>query len=261
MVEIKRISEARLNYLAGEKGFNILYLEKDYFLTLLLFFLKDIDGLHFKGGTALNKIFLNHRRLSEDLDFTCNKPINETKAQILKIIEEQKELFPKAEFLKQTPNYSRIKVFYNSYQKEGLFLFIDINSKASVLLKPKKQKVPHFYEEIPGFESKTLDVKELVAEKIRALITRRQPRDYFDAYTIIHKQLKIDLPLVKKKLKEAGQEFSVERIFKNANKIYRGWDSEIGSLTNEPIEYKTAITAIAKHFKYKKKKKRQLQSG
>ena len=57
-----------------------------------------------------------------------------------------------------------------------------------------------------------------------------------------------------KKLKEAGQEFSIERIFKNANKIYRNWNGEIGGLTNEPIEYKTAITAIAKHFKYKQKK-------
>lgn len=37
MDEIKIISENRLRYLSGYKGFNLIYLEKDYFLTLLLY--------------------------------------------------------------------------------------------------------------------------------------------------------------------------------------------------------------------------------
>jgi predicted nucleotidyltransferase component of viral defense system len=53
------MTEAQLRYLAGEKGFNLIYLEKDYFLTMLLFYLKDIRGIVFKGGTALNKIYLD----------------------------------------------------------------------------------------------------------------------------------------------------------------------------------------------------------
>ncbi|MDP7491380.1 MAG: hypothetical protein QGG26_00295 [Candidatus Undinarchaeales archaeon] len=59
MAELKRMTEAQLRYLAGEKGFNLIYLEKDYFLTMLLFYLKDIRGIVFKGGTALNKIYLD----------------------------------------------------------------------------------------------------------------------------------------------------------------------------------------------------------
>lgn len=256
MAQIKKITETRLNYLAGEKGFNILYFEKDYFLTLLLYFLKDVEGLYFKGGTALNKIFLNHRRLSEDIDFSCSKPISEIREEILKIIEEQKEFFPKMELQKQTPTFTRINVYYSSYQKEGLYAFIDLNSKASILLKPEKKKVPHFYKEIPEFEINTLNIKEIAAEKISALIGRKQPRDYFDAYSIIQAKLKIDMPLIRKKLKSSGKQLLIERIFKNSNKIYHNWEEEIGTLTNKPISYKTAIFTIAKYFKYKEKKQK-----
>ena len=49
MDEIKKVSKAKLNYLAGEKKFNIVYLEKVYFLTVLLYFLRNIKGLYFKG--------------------------------------------------------------------------------------------------------------------------------------------------------------------------------------------------------------------
>jgi predicted nucleotidyltransferase component of viral defense system len=70
-----------LKVIAGEKGFGIEILEKDYLVTYLLYLLKDIEGIYFKGGTALNKIFLNHARLSEDLDYTITKDV--------KIIEKQ----------------------------------------------------------------------------------------------------------------------------------------------------------------------------
>ena len=53
---------------------------KDYYLTLILYLIKDVNGIYFKGGTALNKIFLNHARLSEDIDFTLT--INEKKIKI-----------------------------------------------------------------------------------------------------------------------------------------------------------------------------------
>jgi uncharacterized protein len=255
MDEIKKISLAKLNYLAGEKKFNIIFLEKDYYLTVLLYFLRDIKGLHFKGGTALNKIFLEHQRLSEDLDFTSTKPINEIKEEVVKAIKEHPDFFYKVGFEKQTPSYSRIKAYYESEQPDS-FVLIDINTKASVLLKPEDNKIPHFYDEIPEFVITTLNKNELVAEKIRTMFQRKKARDYYDAYFIITKKFIIDKNLLKRKLKEAGKEYKPEIIFKNANKIYSFWDSEISSLTNKPIDYHTAIKTIATQFEYKKTKKK-----
>ena len=82
------ISEVKLRNITGEKKYNIIYLEKDYFLTVLLYYLKDFEGIYFKGGTSLNKILLNHKRLSEDLDFTVKIPIKKIKQKIEEIVKE-----------------------------------------------------------------------------------------------------------------------------------------------------------------------------
>ncbi|HLC90327.1 MAG TPA: nucleotidyl transferase AbiEii/AbiGii toxin family protein [Candidatus Nanoarchaeia archaeon] len=69
------IPQNELRVIAGEKGFGFAIIEKDYLVTYLLFLLKDVEGIYFKGGTALPKIFLDHARLSEDLDFTATVDI------------------------------------------------------------------------------------------------------------------------------------------------------------------------------------------
>jgi predicted nucleotidyltransferase component of viral defense system len=55
-----------------------MMIEKDYYLSLFLTKaqelknknkLKEFDNLIFKGGTLLNKLYLNYHRISEDLDF------------------------------------------------------------------------------------------------------------------------------------------------------------------------------------------------
>lgn len=85
------ISKDKLKWIAGKENLNIIYLEKDYFLTLLLSQIKDIDNIYLKGGTAINKILLNHKRLSEDLDFTCKKNVEKALEEIKNAIQDKDE--------------------------------------------------------------------------------------------------------------------------------------------------------------------------
>src|SRR3989338_2426651 len=132
------ISKAKLQNIAAEKGFNLIYLEKDYFLTVLLYFLKDIQGLCFKGGTALNKIMFNHIRLSEDLDFTCTAKASEIKEKIQEIIDKNPAFFMRFQTDKESENFIRIQVYYKSYFKENEYVNIDLNSRAKIYLEPEK---------------------------------------------------------------------------------------------------------------------------
>jgi predicted nucleotidyltransferase component of viral defense system len=235
------ISEDKLKYIAGTKKLNLIYLEKDYFITLFLYLIRAIKGLYFKGGTALNKIFLDHTRLSEDLDFTTDKSISSIKAEIEDIVKKSK-IFTKIDTGNITKEFIRYKIYYKSYFQREAFIILDINKKASVLLKPEKHKVPNFYN--IDFSISTLSKREILAEKIRALITRNKPRDYFDAY-FIFKAYTVDMALVKKKLKEAGEKFEKERVFKNARKIYSRWD-ELAKLTNKKLDFKECMILLKK---------------
>jgi len=86
MAEIKRISDEEFSNLASKLKFDRAKLTKDYFVTAMLYLLKDVEGVFFKGGTALNKIFLNHARLSEDIDFTLTRTVKAIKTEIVTII-------------------------------------------------------------------------------------------------------------------------------------------------------------------------------
>jgi len=248
---MEMISEDKLRYIAGSKGFDLIYIEKDYFLTAFLWLVKDVKGIYLKGGTALNKLFLNHTRLSEDLDFSVNRNIPEVRKKIDSLISNS-GLFTKIETDKTTGDFVRYRIYYKSYFRKDSNIIADFNRKASIVLKPERHKVLNFYN--LDFSIYTLSLREIVAEKIRALITRNQPRDYFDAYFVL-KKCDIDLALVKKKLADAGETFDRNRIFKNANKIYSRWDSEIPKLTNRKLTFLKCVKFIEQKLPNTQKKK------
>lgn len=238
------ISEDRLRWIAGDKDLNLIYLEKDYFLTLLLYFIKDVDDIYLKGGTAVNKLFLEYRRLSEDLDFTSRRDPKEVVREVEKVISDKKG-FVRLEEVSSVDNYTRAKVFYKSYFQEEAAIILDINGRASLHLETEEIDLPNFYD--LDFKVKTVNRKEILAEKVRALITRNQPRDYYDVYFLV-KEEGVDWDLVKKKVKEAGEEYDRERIFKNAQKVYSRWEEDLESLTREDLDFKECIRELKRHL-------------
>jgi len=48
-----------LDSISAKTGFKKELIIKDYYITILLYLLKDIKGIYFKGGTALNKTILS----------------------------------------------------------------------------------------------------------------------------------------------------------------------------------------------------------
>lgn len=166
----------KLKILADEKGFNIVVIEKDYLVTKLLYLLKDVNGVHFKGGTALHKILLNHERISEDLDFSVTVNLAAVEKEIKSRL--KNTIFKKITHDKRVDKFTRLIVHYKLFHDSGT-IFIDLNERAKVLLKPINTKIEHFYKDyIPEFSVSCLQKDELIAEKIMALCGRYRPRDF-----------------------------------------------------------------------------------
>lgn len=207
-----------LKIIADEQGFDIVLLEKDYLITYLLYLLKDIKNIYFKGGTALNKIFLNHERLSEDLDFTLTGKSTELEKEIKGKL--KGTIFDKITHDKRVDKFVRLVVHYKLFHEKDI-IFIDLNERAKLLLKPQKIQVPHFYpEHIPKFKVNCLHKNEIIAEKVMAVCQRHKPRDYFDVYCIIKRKIPISISLIKRKFKDNGKRFISELMFKNTNKVF-----------------------------------------
>ena len=136
------ITLSELKIISDEEGFNINLIEKDYLITYLLYLLRDVKNIYFKGGTAINKILLRHARLSEDIDFTLTDSLQKVEKEIKDTL--KGTLFNNITHDKKVDKFVRLIVHYKLFHDEGT-IFIDLNERAKLLQKPEKREIHHFY--------------------------------------------------------------------------------------------------------------------
>jgi len=253
MDKIKELLEDQFNRIVVETGFNRGLLVKDYYLTLILFLIKDIKGLYFKGGTALQKTLIEYSRISEDIDFTLDQPLNKIKKKIIIKIKNSK-LFGKITQDKDVDGFTRLVVPYKTDLGTDQ-IFIDLNQRSTLLLKPEQLKMLHFYPNIPQFTFPCLNKKEMIAEKVAAAIGRNKPRDHYDIYQIIKHKLDIDMNLVRKKCKQSNQDPSILKMFNKAKRLHKRWDKDMIPLLREEVSFQEVMQTLAKYFNLKQEKK------
>lgn len=179
---------------------------------------KVCDSLIFRGGTALNKIYLKpSARYSEDLDFvqTTAEPIGETIDAIrnaLNWLGEPNRLL--------TERSAKLVYKYNSVNNLAMKLKIEINTTEHFQVM-NVNKI-NFGFESQWFSGESIiavnQLEELMATKIRALYQRRKGRDLFDLWIVFSKKLaNLDetLKIFKKYCDHGGLKISRDLFLKN----------------------------------------------
>ncbi len=143
------------------------------------------DTLVFRGGTALNKLFIHPpARYSEDIDFVQKNP-----DPIGKTIDAIRELLKPwlgDPNWKITQRSAKMIYKYKSINKTLAKLKIEINTTEHFQVLPLKT-VP-FSMDAVWFKGSasiiTYEMDELIATKLRALYQRRKGRDFFDIWYV-----------------------------------------------------------------------------
>src|SRR3989338_11691199 len=160
--------------------------EKDYFLAIVSKIIYDSplrNKLIFKGGTGIHHCYLDQYRFSEDLDFSSNqKPLS---------LEDVKNIFAGTDYLSVKKDYiSGATVKIEKLQYTGPLIFpnslkVEVDFLQNVLLPP--QTLP--YKNVWGvdFVVRIMDIKEIAAEKIRAMSDRARYRDFYDLFLVLEK--------------------------------------------------------------------------
>lgn len=208
---------------------NLGHAEKDYFQTIILFVLYQNygKGLVFKGGTALNKCF-GLDRFSEDLDFTCQDRID------IKKLEDGLKRF-KIDFETETKEYEdKLKLtirlkgpLYIGIRSSMCKFIVDLSFRESIILKPEVKTIGRFLEEIPSFGVLVMQEKEILAEKIRAILTRTKARDIYDLWFLLNKGVMFDLNLVREKLRYYKQEWNFKEFSSKIEIKETIWKTEL----------------------------------
>jgi len=236
------ITKQELMDLARFSHFKPHQQEKHYIQTIILnsIYSTITNELVFKGGTCLFFLYgLN--RFSEDLDFTMIKEYN-IKKLIFNIKKDLENLGINYKISELNENQTtlsfKIGVEGPLFNKEieRCFIKIDISKREKVYYLETKELKTN-YPGILGFTINVMSEKEILAEKIRAIITRNQARDLFDSYYLLNKNIEIDLDLINRKLDYYKKTFNKKEFKKAVQDKGSNWLLELnpfilGSIPN-----------------------------
>lgn len=174
-------------------------IEKDYILSWILKGVSQHEQLSksivFKGGTVLKKIYFTDYRFSEDLDFTLldNNISNE------QIFSWFNETF---EFVKEEANIPLAIIDDNEHEDGGINFYIsyvgplggfgnnkkvkvDISRSEKLEFDPVIKSAIIEYSDEEEYNLLCYPLEELLVEKLRCVMQRMQPRDYYDIWYLL----------------------------------------------------------------------------
>ena len=217
------------------------------------------EKLVFKGGTALRKCYFPNYRFSEDLDFT-SKTVDYklTKKILTEVIEIAKNnsgiLFniqeiTELKFEDKLTGYQAKLTYWGANHSKNqeppsperwiTNIKVEITLYEKIIFHPELREITHPYSDSLLKETGKVscyNLKEVIAEKIRALVQRSYtaPRDYYDIYNLKDSFKKEDWKEIKSaflaKMEFKGLEYkNVEQLInpKSIKIIKTAWESSL----------------------------------
>jgi predicted nucleotidyltransferase component of viral defense system len=228
-------------------GYNLEQLELDYYQHYVLANLyKDFNTIYFKGGTCLQKCY-GIKRFSEDLDFNY---FDEQPAKIISHIENTLE--EKITDFHETRFGMNFKIrfkgiLYNGSNQSLCRLSFDFREN-DIYNQPIKKIIRPIYFDLPNYFLLALNTEEILAEKIRAVLTRYKARDVFDLNELFMNNVKVDFDLVNKKLKTYEKTFNRDEFEHKLEEKRKIYEQELQRLTDIYEDFDSCKTNILQHI-------------
>ncbi|MFA5771696.1 MAG: nucleotidyl transferase AbiEii/AbiGii toxin family protein [Thermoplasmata archaeon] len=229
-----------LKKIARTKGIKSMgYAEKDYFQEIIMLGVsREAPELVFKGGTALYK-FHNLDRFSEDLDFSGKIG----RLAIRRVASYLENFGYKASVSAKEMGSATLLTFtingflYQGTPESAARIRMDISSENAPALKTEWLQFFSLYQDIPAFRLQLLDLKEVLSEKVSALITRKKTRDAYDIWFLLGRGVSVDAALIDKKLKLYGAKLNEAALNAALDECERDWDKELTLMMTNGIKF------------------------
>ncbi len=220
------IDASKIREIARLSGMRPWQQEKHYLQSLILTIISDYP-LVFKGGTYL-WLFHGLNRFSEDLDFTAKGPLRKNFA---KFVSRSLNLYGyenEMKILKDSELGLLVRYMIagplHSSDKDRCVIYVEVSGREKVVLPGLSLKTDFPQYDIPVKILSGMNLDEVGAEKVRAILTREKGRDIFDLYYLIRrKNIRFDIELVNRKLAYHDLNFDSSKFMQkleSRNKIY-----------------------------------------
>ena len=238
----------------GITGITLGHVEKDYLQHIVLSSISRREGgdLVFKGGTALQKMGYV-KRFSEDLDFTARADID-LSDMILSCEEDLKRYGFVSDhdrvFSEKNSSSARVKIKGPLFDRGGVpcSISLDISFREEVLLPAKAMEFSPIYPDIPPYILLTMDPAEILAEKVRTIMTRRRQRDLYDLSILIQRGFGPDMVMIQKKLDYYGISFDMNTFFERCESGKDDWERELKHLVKVLPDLRDSVNTVKDAF-------------
>jgi predicted nucleotidyltransferase component of viral defense system len=246
------LTRKQIQLLAQRNGVPLHNEERNYIQTLFLQLLyMQTQNFIFKGGTCL-RIVYDSNRYSEDLDF--NSILGKKEGYtILEKVSQNLDLFGLKCFLKdlrESDTGFGVKLSYQGPLYDGRdvtkgLVRIDTSlrgediEETSTLIKP-------VYDDCRPFVIKTATLDHIMAEKVRALIIRKNSRDLYDIWFLLEKGITLNYDLINKKLKLYDRSFDLAIFKEIVLEIEKKWLRDLKPLMGVVPDFNLIKQAILK---------------
>lgn len=173
-------------------------------LIILKYLFAETNDVCFKGGTAIRLLF-NSFRFSEDLDFTVLREfgVEEVLKRTVRMVDQEvgmkTKLIKDNEFEGVGVRYRL--VFESEILRNNLGVKLDFSYRENPLEVVTSVLAVGDYPIVGLPIVVHMSEKEMVAEKVRAILSRDKVRDVFDVWFLLKKGIEVDWRMVEKKMK------------------------------------------------------------
>ncbi|MEI6434152.1 MAG: nucleotidyl transferase AbiEii/AbiGii toxin family protein [Bacteroidota bacterium] len=241
------MEKEELNAYKIKTGYNLRQLELDYYQHLALAGIyREFNTIYFKGGTCLQKCY-GIKRFSEDLDF------NFFDLQSSKITSFLEELFQeKISGFHETKfgiTFSiRIQgILFNGDNQTLCRISFDFREN-DIYRAPMKKIIRPVYHDLSNYFILALDSGEILAEKVRAIMTRFKARDVYDLNELLLNDVQVDFDLINKKLNSYDQVFDRNVFSAKLEEKRKIYNQELQRLTRFFDEFDRCMENILKNI-------------
>lgn len=213
------ISQNQIRRLVKRYKVNDSIITREY---VQLLFLKELyeqnfsKNIFFKGGTAIRLLY-EGTRFSEDLDFTVQLDSDSFTKHLQKFFSAFENIHSATFKERKTITGKAFLLTADiPYIKSNIFVKLDFSMRENVL-EPTQNILTTDYPIIMQGFINSLSRNEILAEKIRAIMTRKKHRDLYDLWVLQENGAALDEKLVAKKLSYYNEVFDSKKTIKRLN--------------------------------------------
>lgn len=228
-------------------GYNLQQLELDYYQHLILAGIyQKFNTIYFKVGTCLQKCY-GIKRFSEDLDFNFfDLQSSEIIAFVEEIFEEKITGYHETRF-GFTFSIQIKGILFNGENQTLCRLSFDFREN-DIFRAPMKMVIRPVYHDLPNYFILALDTEEILAEKVRAIMTRFKARDVYDLNELLLNKVPVNFDLIDNKLKAHDQLFDRNVFINKLEEKRKIYNQELQRLTRFYEEFDRCVENILKNI-------------